>query len=89
MNLNLIRIGTVRVHAPYKYPPRNTMPKSPGTNSNQQSPGAPRHHHFLFPYGDVLVMISFGKNYTTKYDWENLLKTEISRKEKILVLGMN
>ena len=34
MNLNSIRIGTVRGHAPYKYPPRNTMPESPGTNSN-------------------------------------------------------
>ena len=33
MNLNSIRIGTVRGHALYKYPPRNTMPKSPGTNS--------------------------------------------------------
>jgi len=42
---NSIRISTVRVHAPYKYPPRNTMPKSPGTNSNprvcdSESPGA-------------------------------------------------
>jgi len=34
MNLNSIRIRTVRGHTPYKYPPRNTMPKSPGTNSN-------------------------------------------------------
>ena len=34
MNLNSIRISTVRGHAPYKYPPHNTMPKSPGTNSN-------------------------------------------------------
>ena len=34
MNLNSIRIRAVRGHAPYKYPPRNTMPKSPGTNSN-------------------------------------------------------
>jgi len=34
MNWNSIRISTVRGHAPYKYPPRNTMPKSPGTNSN-------------------------------------------------------
>jgi len=34
MNLNSIRISTVRGHAPYKYPSRNTMPKSPGTNSN-------------------------------------------------------
>jgi len=35
MNLNSIRISTVRGHAPYKYPPRNTMPKSPGKNSEQ------------------------------------------------------
>jgi len=34
MNLNSIRISTVRGHAPYKYPARNTKPKSPGTNSN-------------------------------------------------------
>ena len=34
INLNSIRISTVRGHAPYKYPPRNTMPKSPGTNQN-------------------------------------------------------
>jgi len=34
INWNSIRICTVRVHAPHKYPPRNTMPKSPGTNSN-------------------------------------------------------
>ena len=34
MNLNSTRISTVRGHAPYKYPPRNTMPKSPSTNSN-------------------------------------------------------
>jgi len=34
MNLNSIRISTVRGHAPYKNPPRNTMAKSPGTNSN-------------------------------------------------------
>jgi len=34
MNLNSIRISTVRGRAPYKYPPHNTMPKSPGTNSN-------------------------------------------------------
>jgi len=34
MNLNSTRISTVRGHAPYKYPPRNTIPKSPGTNSN-------------------------------------------------------
>jgi len=34
MNLHSIRIGTVRGYAPYKHPPRNTMPKSPGTNSN-------------------------------------------------------
>ena len=27
MNVNSIRISTVRGHAPYKYPPRNTMPK--------------------------------------------------------------
>ena len=41
MNLNSIRISTVRGHAPYKYPPRNTMPKSPGTNSTRsESPGA-------------------------------------------------
>jgi len=32
MNLNWSRM--VRGHAPYKYPPRNTMPKSPGTSSN-------------------------------------------------------
>jgi len=63
------------------------MPKSPGTNSNQQSPGAPRHHHFLFPYGDVLVMISFGKKYTTKYDWENLLKTGNFQKRKNISTG--
>ena len=35
MNLNSIRISTVRGHAPYKYLPRNTIPKSPGTNSNR------------------------------------------------------
>jgi len=34
MNPNWIRISTVRGHAPYKYPPCNTMPKSPNTNSN-------------------------------------------------------
>ena len=34
MNLNSIRISMVRGHAPYKYPPRNTMPQSLGTNSN-------------------------------------------------------
>jgi len=34
MNLNSIRISTVRGHAPYKYPPRNTMSWSPSTNSN-------------------------------------------------------
>jgi len=34
MSLNPIRISTVRDHAPYKYPPRNTMQKCPGTNSN-------------------------------------------------------
>ena len=34
MNLNSIRISTVRGHAPYKYPPRNTMPKNPGINTN-------------------------------------------------------
>jgi len=34
MNLNSIRLSTVRGHAPYKYPPRNAMPKSSGTNSN-------------------------------------------------------
>jgi len=34
MILNSIRVSTVRGHAPYKYPPHNTMPKSPGTNSN-------------------------------------------------------
>jgi len=34
MNLNSIRICTVRVHAPYKCPPRNTMPRSSSTNSN-------------------------------------------------------
>jgi len=27
MNLNLIRISTVRGHAPYKYPPRNAITK--------------------------------------------------------------
>jgi len=30
MNLKSIRVSTVRGHAPYKYPPRNTMPRSPG-----------------------------------------------------------
>jgi len=34
MHLNSIRVFTVRGHARYKYPSRNTMPKSPGTNSN-------------------------------------------------------
>jgi len=34
MDLNSIRISTVRGHAPYKYPPRNTMPKSLGADSN-------------------------------------------------------
>ena len=34
MKLNSTRIRTVRGHAPYKYPPRNTMRKSPTTNSN-------------------------------------------------------
>jgi len=29
--------------------------------------------------------ISCGKNHTTRYDWENLSKTEISRKEKMSV----
>jgi len=34
MNLNSIKISAVRGHAPYKYTLRNTMPKSPSTNSN-------------------------------------------------------
>ena len=34
MNLNSIGNCTVRGHTPFKYPPRNTMPKSPSTNSN-------------------------------------------------------
>ena len=34
MKLNSIRISMVCGHAPYNYPPRNTMPKSLGTNSN-------------------------------------------------------
>jgi len=34
INLNWTRISTVRSHATYKYPPHNTMPKSPCTNSN-------------------------------------------------------
>ena len=33
VNLNSIRISTMRGHTRYKYPPRNTMPKRPGTNS--------------------------------------------------------
>ena len=33
INLSSIRISTVRGHAPYKYPLRNTMPKSSGTNA--------------------------------------------------------
>ena len=41
MNLNSTRISTARGHALYKYPPRNTMPRSPGTNSKLlQFPGA-------------------------------------------------
>jgi len=34
MKLNSIRISMVCGHAPYTNPPRNTMPKSLGTNSN-------------------------------------------------------
>jgi len=34
MDLNSSRIMMVHGHAPYKYPPRNTMQKSPGTNLN-------------------------------------------------------
>ena len=34
MHLNSIRICTVCGHAPYKYPSRKTMTKSPGTNLN-------------------------------------------------------
>jgi len=35
MNLNSIRISTVRGHAPYKYPPRSTMPMSLDKNTNK------------------------------------------------------
>jgi len=55
MNLNSIRICTVRGHAPYKYPPRNTMQKSTGTLSNRsKSPGAtlpfPLRYSYIYTY---------------------------------------
>jgi len=61
MNFNSIRISTVSGHAPYKYPPRNTMPKSPvQIQTRSKSPGAT----LPFPLRDVSrIFINFAEEH--------------------------
>ena len=93
-NLNSIVISTVRGHAPYKYPPRNTMWKSPGTYSNPLriswsdtsfSPTSPtggnRTKRALYSTGEA--MISIGRAQFSKMEVKHAGKLGGKEKENI------